>query len=245
MMSSEEFGRGRGGIRRPPVEVARTVTSTDPDTVQTPPILPPIEQVQRKMTKEVRADTPPIIAIERQVKTGAAERTANKPLDEDLKRARIYGNRPPLEVQNPMPQVSPASTPATDTTVQPTETRRTGAVDRPRSRPVDTQVNTTPPIIAPPVQNRKTDTTQKEERRVEQPRVERPRVETPRRVETPKIESPPPRTETPRTESPRPETPKREEPRSEPKRSEPPPQKSEPKPDKPAPAEAPKKKDGR
>jgi hypothetical protein len=241
MVSNEDFGRGRGGTIRPPLEVARTVVSHDPDTVQTPPILPPIEQVRAKVSKEIRVEGPPIVQTYRTVKTGAAERTANKPLDEDLRRTRMYGDRPPLEIRNPVPQTSvPATTPS-DTSAPPAETRRTGAVDR--SRPAEPATNTTPPIIAPPIEDRKAESPrQKPEPRVEQPKTEQPRVETPRQVDRPKYDPPPTRTETPRPEP----APRREEPRSEPKRSEPPPQKSEPrsepKPDKPAP---PTKKDGR
>jgi uncharacterized protein DUF6600 len=249
MTSVEDFGRGRSGIRRPPVEVARTVTSKDPDTVETPPILPPIEQVERRMAKEVRADTPPIIQTYRTVKTGAAERTANRPLDDDLRRTRNFGNRPPLEVQNPAPTptaptTTTTETPASDTNTQRTETRRTGAVNRPQSRPVEAPPSTTPPIIATPTENKKPDMPKKEERRVETPKTEQPRIETPRRIETPKYDSPPTRNETPRSEAP-----KREEPRSEPKRSDLPSQKSEPKSEpkvvKPSAPSEPKKRDGR
>jgi len=244
MVSGEEFGRGRGGIRRPPLDVARTILSHDPETIETPPILPRIEQVRSKVTKEILAETPPIIQIDRTVKTGAGERVANKPLDEDLRRTRIYGNRPPLEVQNPTPRTAvPTGSAPLD---QPKETRRTGAVNRPASRPVETRENTTPPIIAPRTEDRKADTSSpKEERRVERPRTEEPRTETPRRIESPKYEPPPTRTETPRNDPP-----KSVEPRSEPpKRSEPPPQKteprSEPKVEKPSAPSAPRKKDGR
>ena len=54
MVSNEEFGRGRGGIRRPTLDVARTIVGKDPNTVETPPILPPIEQVKTKVSKDVR-----------------------------------------------------------------------------------------------------------------------------------------------------------------------------------------------
>ena len=244
MVGKDEFGRGRTTIRRPTVDVARTVLSRDPDTIETPPILPQIEQVRPKVSKEIRAETPPIIQIDRTVKTGAAERVANKPLDEDLRRTRIFGNRPPLEIQNPTPTTA---VPENSTPVdQPRETRRTGAVNRPASRPVERPETTTPPIIAPRTEDKNADTpSPKEERRVERPRVEQPRTESPRRVETPKYEPPPTRTETPRNDPPT-----RVEPRSEsPKRSEPPPQKteprSEPKVDKPSAPSEPKKKGGR
>jgi hypothetical protein len=245
MTTVDEWGRGRGGNRRPTFEVARTIIGKDPDSTEgTPIILPPIEQVKQRMTKEVRADGPPIIAqIDRTVKTGAAERVTNKPLDEDLKRTRIYGNRPPVVTDQPAPTTNAPTTtsmPAGETK----DTRRTGAVNRPISRPAQQPENTTPPIIAPQTEERKPDVPpQRPERRAEPPRVEprvdQPRIEPQRRVETPKYE-PPPRTESPKYEPP----PRREEPRSEPKpRSEPPPQKSEPKVDKPS--SPPTKKDGR
>jgi len=247
----EEWGRGRGNLRRPSIEVARTVVTRDPDPNQGPPILPPIDQVNAKVGKEIRVEGPPIIQTYRTVKTGAAERVSNKPLDEDLRRTRVYGNRPPLEVQNPASTPTtgapPATgdTPTTETPAPPLETRRTGAVNRPQPKPIENQPTTGPPIIATPPENKKTETSTKEERRSDRSKSDG----SSNRVETPKYDPPPTRTETPRTESP-----KRDEPRSEPRRSEPTPQKSEPKSepksetksepkvDKPSP---PTKKDGR
>jgi hypothetical protein len=241
MTSTEEWGRSRGGIQRPPLDVAKTIAGKDPESSEgTPIILPTFEQVKPRMTKEVRAEGPPIAVIDQKVKTGASERIGNKPLDDDLQRTRMYGNRPRLEVQNPAPPVTTTGTERVDPNGQPQETRKTGAVNRPPAqRPIERQEKTTPPIIAPPTtENKRAEPPpQKEERRVDQPRIDPPRREPPARTETPKYE-PPPRREEPRVEP----KPRSEPPRVEPKpRSEPPPQKSEPKVDKPS-SPAPTKK---
>src|SRR5262249_23048756 len=70
---TDEFGKGRTGIRRAPLEVAREVLSKVPNEAQTPPILPSREQVEPKLSKEIRAETPPIARIDTTVKTGAAD----------------------------------------------------------------------------------------------------------------------------------------------------------------------------
>jgi hypothetical protein len=238
----DEWGRLRNGNRRASIDVARTILSRDPETIgENPPILPPVERVNQKISKEIRPEAPPIIAMAtRTVKTGAAERTTDRPLDEDLRRSRIFGNRPPLEVQNPPPSETRTETPAAQTPVE--RPRPTGAVTRPEKPRVESPVNQGPPIVVPPVSTEPP--TRREQPRYEQPKVEQPRVETPRRVE--RSEPPQPRVEQPRRETPKVEPPtRRDEPKPAP-RSDPPPQKSEPKPDKPSPplANSGRKKDG-
>jgi hypothetical protein len=231
MTTTEQFGLGHNGIGRPPIEIARTVLSRDPET-DVGPNLPPISQVSQRISKEIRVETPPIIAVEtRTVKTGAAERTANKPLDEDLRRTRVLGNRPPLVVQNPNPDTRIETTPVE----QPVETRRTGAVERPvvvrKSEPPAVE---TPPYV-PPIrtEDKKVESTN---RRSDQPKTEQPRVEQPRSEPTQRREEPKPQPAPTQRDSP-------PAPKSEPK-SEPKTETRTEKPSAPA-ADAPRKKDGR
>lgn len=234
-VSAEEFGKGRGGIRRASPDVAKTVISKAPDEVETPPILPPFEQVNAKITKEIRAESPPIIQTDLPARTGAAERKSDKPLDEELRKSRIFGNRTPTFTPRTQPTETRTLVPAAD------QPRNTGAVDRPVVKQRnETPVDQTPPIFVPPANERKVEPPRREEPKYEPPKREEPRYETPRRNDVPKYE-PPPRTEPPKYEPP----PRREEPRSEPpKRSEPPPQKTEPRPQKPSEDSGGKKKDG-
>jgi hypothetical protein len=238
----EDFGRGRGGIGRPSTEVAKTVLKNDPEDVRSVPVLPVYDQVKPKLSPEIIRQTPPIIAIENTTRVGAAERKTEKPLDEDLRRTRIFGNRPPVVKQDSAPAESRTSAPAAETKDEP---RPTGAVNRPRSKQrEETPIVQTPPIIG----NRPTAEPQQKEQQKSETPVE-PRYEPPRRVERQEA----PRTEQPKYEPPpRREEPRREEPRtSSPptqKREEPPPQKSEPKVEKPSPPSQPTvikgKKDG-
>src|SRR4030095_15276065 len=109
----DEFGRGRTGIRRPTIEVAKTVLSKDPDDGQTPPIiLPPYATVSSKIGKEIRADSPPIIATEGTVRIGAADRKIGQPLDDQLKQTRVLNNRVPVVVAPTTPATSPTATKA-------------------------------------------------------------------------------------------------------------------------------------
>ena len=222
-VSLDDFGKSRRGIGRATLPTARAVLNKSDDEQTGPPILlPPIETVQPKISKEIVAETPPIIAQQRTVRVGAAERKNDQPLDQELKRMRILGDRTPIIVQPPVVSPEVKTTPA-----EPTETRRTGAVNRPAVRQkVDTPEAQTPGINPMPQTEDKPryQAPRRETPKVETPK-EQPSYEPPRREETQKYERPQ-RVETPtRREEPRSEPPpqKREEPKSEPKRSDPPP----------------------
>jgi hypothetical protein len=216
-VSTDDFGKSRTGIRRAPLDVAREVLSKTPDEAQTPPILPSREQVEAKLTKEIKAEPPPIARIDTTVKTGAAQRSNDQPMDEELRKSRILGNRAPVRTAPPPLE----NTPVVQETNKP---RDTGAVNRPVLTQKEKPAAETPPYV-PPTRNEDRKVEQTEQKQ-EQPRYEPPRKETPRYE--PKNDAPvyvPP----PRRESPPPE-PKRESPPPPPK-SEP---RSEPKPDKPS-----------
>jgi len=105
-VSLDDFGKSRRGIGRATLPTARAVLNKSDDEQTGPPILlPPIETVQPKISKEIVAETPPIIAQQRNVRVGAAERKNDQPLDQELKRMRILGDRTPIIVQPPV--VSP------------------------------------------------------------------------------------------------------------------------------------------
>lgn len=206
-VKQEEFGRTRGGGRMPSVDISRAVLSKMPDET-TPPIMPSFEE--RKLPSEIRSERR---SFPQPVQTGAAPRKLDAPMDAELQKSRIYGNRPPLQTT---PVVTPGINPG-----QERETKRTGAVERPpiivREEPSKRSADS-PPYMPPmpPAQTPK----QRETPTYEPPtRTEAPRYEPPQK-ETPRYEPPPQRQETPRYEPP---------PRNDPPpKSDPPPSKSEP-----------------
>lgn len=227
-VSKEDFGKWNVEKRSAQPVLAKTVLSKSPDTVDTPPILPSFEEVRRRPGTTVIAGQKPPVVTEGKVPTGAAPRNTEEPLDKELRRTRIFGNRPPL------PQGNTVNTPDIIVPSQGGETRGTGAVARPpikveesprpragspiivspprqdeQKRPPTTKEDRTPPIVSP--------LPNPEPRRIEQPRPAPPKQEAPPTRSEPqprRIEPPTRRVETPRYE--------------EPKRSDPPPQRSEP-----------------
>jgi hypothetical protein len=252
---AEDFGSGRRRFNTPPVDIARTVLTRTADTEPDLAVLPnrriPASGDRRNAPAQPPADSPAPA-----VRTGAADRTARTPMDNELRRMRIYGNRPPRTAE---PE-NPASTTGTgqgETGVsrQP-ETRRTERPRTERPNPRSETPVTEAPAVEPVKKEKyrqegppRTEDPRRSTPRTESPRQEPPRSEAPRReaprVETPRQETP--RAETPRQESPRSESPKREEPKQEsPKRDDPPPRRSEPaddpKPNRPSISD--RKKDG-
>lgn len=226
-LSVEEFGKRRIGQRLDSPTVAKEILSKVPNSGDSPPILPSFEEVKKRPDVGIANAKERPVLMPATVRTGAAARTADAPLDKQLERTRIYGNRPPLS--QPSGQMPGIDSSQEGKGVTP----RTGAVSRPTEKRED-GINSTP-IIVPPAPPRQTP------RRTETRKYEPP---PPQRTESPKYEPPPRRTETPRYEPPpqRTESPKYEPPTQSdpPKRSEPPPQKSEP--SKPSPPSG--KKDG-
>ena len=246
MVGEDEFGRNRRTIRRAPPTIATEVLARKDDTVATPPILPPIEETRARGKIDVRVEPPVAVVFDRKVRTGAAERTTARPLDEELKKERILGSRPPVVINPEREGTRPQKQ---------DDPRRTGAVERPARRLPP--VADTPPIYSPPQK--------KEDRKLEQPQTEtQPPVVTPRPRRQPPVFQPPVKTEAeppptkrdvPRSEPPE----KRDTPRIEPPpRREPQPKppeqlkRDEPKREEPKPVERPKpptivdrKKDGR
>jgi hypothetical protein len=268
-MSVDDFGRGRRGAQRPSTEIAKTVLSRDPDET-TAVVLPSIDKVEPRISREIKTEAPRIVAEQRQTRIGAAERKTEQPLDQELRRTRILGDRTPVRIEQKPPISDSTTVPTVPAETRETR-RRTGAVDRPQI-PTKSEVPeaTSQPTFKPsaPVETKRErpqrDLPAYETNKVEQPkresveRTERPKFEPPVRSDSPPREQPrsevPTRREEPRyqpppqRETPRVEAPRREEPRSEPSRRQesPPPSKSEPKVDKPSPSSSKSggKKDG-
>lgn len=247
-VDASEFGRRTGGYRTAPLETARTVLAKTPEVIESPPLLPTYTDLNGRMSREIVASAPPVSRIETRTRIGAGERRNDGSLDEELRKTRIYGNRPPI-VANP---VQP------ETTTQNSENgenrrdrRRTGAVERtetgsdggtetnrkqrvPYTPPGNSEPNRTEeskPIERErqkPARQRRDDSNADQSPPIYEQPVERPKERREPPAESPRYEqSKPPRDE------PRPDPPRREEPRNDPppKREEPrqePKQKSDP-----------------
>lgn len=247
-VDASEFGRETKGFRTLPAETAKTFIEKTPDIIQTPPILPEIKDLNGKVSREILIEKPEIIKPNLDVKTGASDRKdGGVSMDDELRKSRIYGNRPPLQ-QNPDVKIGAEGD-------ENTKTRRTGAVERPvfksdeQNEPSKSRRDT-PPIFSPGFPNPSNDTKtgaptqrdrdtktrrddnddRKDDRNQSPPifapqREEKPRNDPPpRREEKPRYE-PPPREEKPRYEPP----PREEKPRYEPPPRNDPPPRSEPK----------------
>lgn len=231
-ISAESFGVSKKIGSMAPPEVAKTALSKLDPQSQTPPELPAYRTVRSKMGREIAA-TPPVSEkrVSPTARLGAADRQQDVPLDIELRRSRMFGNRQPANVT---PVI------AVPTEGQPTP-RRTGAIERQSSpprraidrTPVDRGGEQTPPVETPIV---------KENPRIEIP----PRREPKPREESPRFE-PKPRDESPRAEPPRrePSPPKQESPRTDPPRREPsPPRQEQPRNDPPPRRDSPAPKNG-
>lgn len=252
-----DFGRNKGGFKTLPPDTARMILSKEPNVNADMPILPTFRDLNGKVSRDIRADKPPVVKIEPNVQIGATTRSNDAPLDKQLRQKQVFGNRPPIETRTNTEVKGSAGG-----NVEQPEKRRTGAVNRPvvkqddnngtnesptesspqqtvpsrsRDRKSNGDDNQSPPIYSPPT--RQEEPARREEKR--QPQREEPRYEPPQKQEQPRYE--PPKREEPKYEPP----PRREEPKNDPppKRDDPPPSKSEPKDDKPA-ESRPSKKDG-
>ncbi|MEP6705062.1 MAG: DUF6600 domain-containing protein, partial [Acidobacteriota bacterium] len=242
-VAASEFGRGKGHFTTPPLAVAKSVLSIIPDAGQSPPILPTYSDLNGKVSQEIRVFRPPMVRTRADVQTGATVRKTEAPLDQELQKSRIFGGRPPLQINTSQGEIRTVNT--TDVP------RKTGAIERPvikQEDPDETPVRRAPtrrqetPVNSPPTTKQR-DETENEPVRVpradppsrrEEPRnepIRTPRYDPPTRNDPPPVrDSPPPRNYPPPTKS---------EPAP---KSDPPPTKSEPsKPDGPVD----RKKDGR
>jgi hypothetical protein len=245
-----EFGRNKGSYGTPPLSVANNVLSKVPDANETP-VLPTYTDLNGKVSSEIRSMKTPPTRVDTDVRTGATPRNTDAPLDKELQKTRIFGNRPPLQINTVQGDIIKPATPGE------AGPRKTGAVERPVIKqdgdgkaPIRTAPTRQPPEVpvnSPPQQKQDEPVRPPQQPTKRDVPREPPVRETPRYDPPAKREDPPVR-ETPRYEPPTRSTPP---PRNDPppQKSDPPPQKSEPPPQKSEPSKpsAPveRKKDGR
>ncbi len=243
-----DFGRNTKGFGIVPSETAKRILAKEPNADDNIPLLPTYTDLNGRVSREIRAEKPPVVKTAPNTRIGATTRTDTAPLDNQLRQRQIFGNRQPVETRTNS-DVKGADNGTT-------EPRRTGSVNRPvvRQDRNDTVIQPPPSENVPQRTSPSRTNTRKSDinndpppqiytppARQEQPKREEPRSEPPPPRETPRIE--PPRREEPKSEPP----PRREEPKNDPpaKRDDPPPSRSEPKND-PNPVEIrPGKKDNR
>jgi hypothetical protein len=247
--SAEEFGKQTRGYRTASLAAAKEALSKPIDERQTPPLLPEYKEIKGKISKEILIENPRIDdKREAQVKTGASERETGKSLDRKLQNERIFGNRQPRVIQSVKPD--------SETRDEPTERRKTGAVERsPIVRQPLPDRNQTPdfnPTPTSPTRTTKSDDDDGERQKEQQQRIirqkQREENRTPPIIYQPQPK-PEPEPQKPQEEErrrpqptlpqqPRQEERRREEPRPqpEPKREEPRPQPQPKQEEKPAPS---------
>jgi hypothetical protein len=120
-VEANEFGKGTRNIRPAPLEVAKKTLSKTPFETENPP-LPEYRNLKGKVNREILAEIPRNEQIGMQIKTGATERKIGVQVDENLRKERIYGNRPPVERTPPTVEARENQGKG--------ETRDTGAVKR-------------------------------------------------------------------------------------------------------------------
>lgn len=242
-----EFGRGKGRFSTPPLSVAQSVLSKVPDATQPGPVLPTYGDLDGKISREIRVTRPPLVNSQTEIRTGAAVRKSEAPLDNELQKSRILGNRPPLQINTNQGEIK------TGGTIDSGSTRKTGAVGRPviirgDETPSETPIRQAPPskqdspVYTPPVKQAPSEPirppVKRDEPQNEPVRV--PRYEPPTKRNDPPRNDPPTRSEPPpRSSPPKYDPPPRNDP---PPKSDPPPRKSEP--SKPTLGPVDRKKDG-
>ena len=200
----QNFGTTKAGGVKPPLAIANTVLSIKSDKSDVPQ-LPVGTTIKTKMTPDIVAETPPIIATvkESPIKVGATVRTTAAPLDNDLRNTKVFGGRPP-KTETPTETGGGIINNTSDQPVK-SGTRDTGAVVR--TPPIRSE-NPPPPVKEP--------TYSPPPKRDDPPPVKQPTYNPP-----PVRNDPPPK----RYDPPPPPPPKRDDPPPPPKRDDPPPSK--------------------
>lgn len=133
-VEANEFGRGTKGVRAASFDVAKKALSKAAFENETPP-LPDYRNAKNKMSREISVENPPNEQIVARVKTGATDRKVGVPVDENLRKERIFGNREPFETTPPIGETK-------ENPAKP-EMRDTGAVKRaPRPSPAQSDDGT-------------------------------------------------------------------------------------------------------
>lgn len=216
-VAASSFGRDKRAFGTAPPQVAQNVLSSAPD-VKKLAVLPTYEDLNGKISQEIRSEKPPMTRAG-VIRTGAADRNTDAPLEQELRKAKVFGNRTPIEPNTGREEIRTSGG-------QFEGPRQTGAVERPPERPKSVRRD---PVETPAIRPAPEPAEQEQTR---------PKAGVNRDIEPvrpPSSESPTKKREEPRYDPPKAE-PKREEPRYEPPRQhpEPPPQRSEPKREEPS-----------
>ena len=98
-VNASQFGRDKRKFLTASPEIAKNAITRTPDIIKTPPVLPTFKELNGKLSREILTAPPPIAKVEKQIKTGATDRQPNGSMDGELRKSRIFGNRPPLQVK--------------------------------------------------------------------------------------------------------------------------------------------------
>jgi hypothetical protein len=224
-----DFGRSAGGYKPAPADTARAALAKDPNAGDNQTFLPTYGDLNGRVSREIRAEKPPVINTQPNVRTGATARSNNAPLDKELRERQIFGNRQPIERRT-------INETNNDSFIAPNSRRDTGAVNRPAAKPdrKDDADQTAPPRTNFPTRSNNRNSRSAEDNppvysppaRQEAPPSRREEIRPPRREE-PRYDPPPQKQDAPRNDPP----PRREEPRNDPPKRDNSPPKSEPKDD--------------
>ncbi len=119
---ANEFGIQTNNFRPAPFEVAKKVL-LKPLTPEANSLrLPNYKDLSGRISREIRAETPKLEKTDLRARTGATERIVGAPLNENLRKIRVQGDRTPLE-KTPNVEMGGTKTES--------EIRSTGAVKRP------------------------------------------------------------------------------------------------------------------
>lgn len=211
---ADTFGLRRKFSKTAPLDIARTALKTNLENEPDAPELPDPRTLRSRPNRDFTAQPPPVVTnAPGPTRTGAGQRQRGVALDGELRRSRVFGNRPPVQPVPAKPDIQ----------VQPggqQTPRRTGAVGRPTSPRRNTEtpradaprteipIGSAPTVSVPPVDPRP---------RYIPPRRDaaNPREASPGQEQAPRLDRPRPR---PRQDVPRnePQSPSQEVPRKEP-----------------------------
>ncbi|MGB5014505.1 MAG: DUF6600 domain-containing protein [Pyrinomonadaceae bacterium] len=212
-VKTDKFGIKNSGATVLDATLAKSLLTRIPDIKQNAPILPEYGQVKNNLGVDIKTARPQLAVKVDGIKTGAAVRKTDTPLDNELRTTRNLGGRPPVKTVDPV---------RTDSGLQPSTIRQTGGVDRSTERtsqPVKQAPTYNPPSYTPPTTRSETVREPIRQAPVYNPP---PRQRDPEPVRQPPVRNDPP----PRQRDPEPvRQPPKETPKPQPK-ADPPPAKS-------------------
>ena len=182
------FGTGVKSVRTAPLNVAKAVLAQSPD-YSNAEVLPDHSAVSKRAGREIVAEQTRKDLITASANVGAAKRTSDAPLDNDLRTTRILGGRIPV------PDAGITGGEKVDDSAA-REPRKTGAIERPPIKTV--QLPAIPPTTVDPPERPPV----KERQRTDPPVRQEPPSYQPPRPESPPAKQPPARQDPPKSDPP-------------------------------------------